>query len=234
MRRTALLVLISVFVCASTSQIGWSAVFRNLDFESPVQPLTPGFVPTTNAFPGWRVFAGDIELHEVVYNGFALSGAQASLVSFDGVGTPSPIEGSFSAYVYSGLVYTTPPAPGPASLLQVGLVPSGSRSLHFKSGWELPRVSLGGSLLPVFMLSEGPNYTLYGADITPYAGQELELRFTAPVDPTRVFEYGRTHSFIDSIEFSTTPVPEPTSWALAAVAGVFGWFVWRQSRSRKN
>ncbi len=226
-KRVVLLLVALASTCGYHA--GFAAAFRNLDFEAPVGPLTPGFVPTTNALPGWRAFAGDIELQEVVYNGFALSGAQASLLTFDGVSTPDPIEGSFSAYLYSGLVYTTPPAPGPASLRQVGLVPSESRSLQFKSGWELPQVSLGGSLLPLFMLSQGTNYALYGADITAYAGQELELRFTAPVDPTRI--NGRTDSLIDSIEFSTTVVPEPSAWTLLGAVGVIGWCCWRRRQN---
>ena len=61
-----------------------SASFRNLDFESPVLPLTPGFVPLTNAFPGWRVFGGEVELREAVYNGYALSLGGLALLSFDG------------------------------------------------------------------------------------------------------------------------------------------------------
>ena len=114
-------------------------------------------------------------------------------------------------------------------MVQSGMIPLDSRSLQFLGNAYLPQVSLGGTALSFVPLSTGSNYVMYGADITPFAGQELELRFTAPLDMDRIFPY-RTDSFLDSIQFSTTPVPEPSTFALFAVAGTIGWFCGRRKR----
>jgi len=59
------------------------------------------------------------------------------------------------------------------------------------------------------MLSNGANYVIYGADISSFAGQNLELEFSAP-------RYAFDNNWnIDSIRFSNQPIPEP---------GVFGLF----------
>ena len=97
--------------------------------------------------------------------------------------------------------------PGPVSFVQSGMVPIGSRSLQFLGYDDVLQVSLGGNALSPVPL----------------------LRFTAPSNPNRIFPY-RSDSLLDSIQFSTTPVPEPSTFALFAVGGMFGWFYWRRKR----
>ena len=65
------------------------------------------------------------------------------------------------------------------------------------------------------VLGSGPNYTIYGGDVSAYAGRSGELRFTAnTISPST---WG---SALDNIFFSRLPVPEPTICALFTIAGL--------------
>jgi hypothetical protein len=68
------------------------------------------------------------------------------------------------------------------------------------------------------LLGSGANYTLYGADIHALAGQTAELDFTllGNVDINTIF--------LDSIQFSSQPIPEPGVYGLAALGALLlGW-----------
>ena len=89
-------------------------------------------------------------------------------------------------------------------------------------------VTLGGQQLSLTVLGSGANYTLYGADIQAMAGQTAELDFTLLAQNPHV---DNNYAFLDSIQFSNQPVPEPGVvglWALGAV--LFGWRVVRRRR----
>ncbi|MCX6929773.1 MAG: PEP-CTERM sorting domain-containing protein [Verrucomicrobia bacterium] len=83
-------------------------------------------------------------------------------------------------------------------------------------------VSLGGVDLPYSPISAGANYTLYGADISAFAGQLEQLMFTA-------LPGGNNYWTLDDIQFSTQLVPEPGVFGLAALGALFlGWRVRRR------
>jgi hypothetical protein len=76
-------------------------------------------------------------------------------------------------------------------------------------------VAFNGQNLSFQAIGAGANYTVYGADVSAYAGQTGELRFTAPVQNT---------ALLDNIQFSNLPVPEPGVFALSAFGALFlGW-----------
>jgi hypothetical protein len=78
-------------------------------------------------------------------------------------------------------------------------------------------VSFGGHALSLSVLGITPNYDIYGADISAFAGQTGELRFTAPP---------QTLNIIDNIQFSDQPVPEPGVLGLSALGALLvGWRV---------
>jgi hypothetical protein len=69
-------------------------------------------------------------------------------------------------------------------------------------------------------LANTPNYTLYGGDITAFAGLNAELRIAALATPTYPFS---AFAF-DSISFSDQAVPEPGALCLIGLGALFlGW-----------
>ena len=93
---------------------------------------------------------------------------------------------------------------------QTALVPAGAQLLLFKGQvFGSPSalvISLNGQNLSYTAISSGPNYTLYGADISAFAGQLETLSFLEPLG----------NAVLDDIEFA---VPEPSTLALLGLAG---------------
>jgi len=115
---------------------------------------------------------------------------------------PSQIEGNYFA-----LLFTVGGNPA-VTLSQTGLVPTTAQSILF---WGLNRgmqITFNGTPLNITAMSSTANYTVYGADISAYAGQVGLLSFSAA---------NGAKGNIDNIQFSSTAVPEPSSLALAAL-----------------
>jgi hypothetical protein len=125
-------------------------------------------------------------------------------------------EGNFSIFLQSG--YITLPGGNvsglPSNITQTGLVPANAQSIIFKAqpGTASLTLSLNVQTIPFFAQAIDSNYTLYGADISAFAGQVSELAFTTGI-------YG-TGWNLDSIEFSSQPVPEPTSIGIFTLATI--------------
>lgn len=178
--------------------------FQNLDFEHPLLPLMGLEVPIASALPGWQGYFGNIEVGSVFYNTRALDGTAISLHT---VGSDSfqPILGSYSALLQGSSL-----APPTASLAQTGQVPSDAKSLRFAAAWPGGyTVTLAGQNLPLFQVESRPNYVVMAADISGFAGQVGELRFTA---------IPRGMLYFDNVSFSSTPIPEPTILHLLVLA----------------
>ncbi|MBS0660587.1 MAG: PEP-CTERM sorting domain-containing protein [Verrucomicrobia bacterium] len=189
--------------------------FQNLDFEATLlPPSTPaGLVDPALAFPGWTVTNGNGVPFgpAVLFNTYTL-GTPAQVLRGPGY---TAADTSYSAEIlYSSLDGRT------AAFSQTGLVPMGSRSLFFSSSpFSTGRsVSLGGTTLTLISLGGDR----YGADITPFAGQVLELRF-ARDQPVGRFQF-------DDIVFSPQIVPEPSTIAGLALGLGVGLLRWRWRR----
>src|SRR5262249_52988002 len=96
-----------------------------------------------------------------------------------------------------------------AAIGQTGQIPTNARSLIF---WGYSTdVSFGGQPLSLIVLSITPNYNIYGADISAFAGQTGQLLFTAQP---------QTLDIVDNIQFSSNPVPEPGTLGLFCIGGL--------------
>ena len=181
--------------------------FQNLDFESARVGLVTNALPqvaVSEALPGWSASDGTAQYATIaVYPAFPVIGGFPGSVALIASAAGS-LDGNFSAVLGT---FDAGPVPEHGTISQTGVVPGGVHSLLFKaalvSGSSL-QVSLGGASLSFFPLSTQPDYTLYGADISAFAGQTANLTFMAV---TRGGE-------IDDIEFSPQIVPEPGGAAL--------------------
>ena len=176
-------------LCASAQ-----GTFQNLDFEQGSLDFLSGggpFIATTNALPGWTVYA---------------NGTPQQIVSYDQIYAPcvAGIADSFSGYAldgrFSAILGGSGLVNGAAAIGQSGTIPADAKSLTFLSIGPFSVFFAGHSLL-LQPLGNGPNFSeIYGADISAYAGEYGQLLFQAG---------GGGDYILDDITFSTQPVPEP-------------------------
>lgn len=180
--------------------------FQNLNFESAVPPLNPTGTAIEQAMPGWAAYLGDEPTFIVYINGVSLGGASVGLRDSSAASMPSLI-GSYSAELFDGL----PPSMGGdgkiASLGQTGTIPAGTLSLRFVATSLSPVVSFAGNTLAVQQVGNTARYNIFAGDISSFAGQTGELRFSQ----TGLF---------DQVSFSTVAVPEPGTMALLLAGGL--------------
>jgi hypothetical protein len=183
--------------------------FVNLGFESariildPTSPYYPGAVQASNAIPGWTLLGG-VANPDVLYNDVSLGAPAVSIHDTgDSEGFP-PIQGNYSVYI-QGLDSTT-------GIAQTGQIPANARSLTFLSYFTRVDVTFNGQAIPYGIIGTGPNYTIYGGDISAFAGQTGQLRFSG------------NGGMLDNIQFSNLPIPEPGVFGLAALGALLlGW-----------
>ena len=200
--------------------------FKNLDFESAtlvraVGDVYPATVQFAAAFPGWTVtIVGALDTN-ALHDNMALDSAAISIIDTNSIIPPAGavIDGRYTALLQSGLGYSNGVMfATDTTLSQTGLVPPGTKSLQFKAVEAFDRsgtmaVTLGGQALPLTSLRSGTNYTLYGADVSQWAGQTAQLSFTVFGENPHV---NVENLYLDDIQFSTQPVraaPPAILWA---------------------
>jgi len=183
--------------------------FRNLDFGlSQVPASTPPGTPVaaSTALPFWDLYAGPNQATTVLYNAVGLGGVGVSLLSPTDT-VDGGIPGHYTVVVQAGLANGSVFS---AAIAQTAQIPAGSMSLLFSStppnggGWQ---VTVGGQQLPVVEVSQGARFNEYGLDISHFAGQVDELRFTALPGTSGA------NMWLGQIQFSPVAVPEPSLFA---------------------
>jgi hypothetical protein len=222
--KTLFVVITSTFVLQNVH----GQVFTNLNFESATF-VSAGLnsVQFNQAFPGWIGTAGGVQQTLALSNAVYLDTAGISIINsnFDNSGYPpgGVIQGKYTAILQSGLSPTNESLPVDVSLSQTGLVPMGTESLLFSAHTVFDssgafNVSLGGQNLSLNVISNALNYTVYGANISAWAGDTAQLSFTVLGENPHVND---EYFFLDNIQFSASPIPEPCVFCLSALSGLF-------------
>ena len=195
----------------------WAAgqgTFVNLDFErgvivvDPASPYYPHQVLASKALPGWTAYTYEQPLADILYDAIFFSSAQVGIYDTN-YPSLAPVQGRYSV-VLGGQMPGTVPRES-AAIAQTGLVPNTAESLTFWGQVGGLQVTFGGQVLPYAAIGRGPNYTIYGCDISAFAGQAGEIRFTT---------LPNTSALIDNIQFSTQPIPEPNMLGMGALGAV--------------
>lgn len=195
--------------------------FTNLNFEQAhPNPDTPGLVTAASAFPDWTVSIDGIQQTQVYYNVTSTGATQVALVSASSLDFTA-LDGNYSALL-EGLV------PGSvASISQTGLIPAGTQSLFFEANGDADSFELfvGTIAVPFAAIGAGPNYFIYGANISTWADDTEQITFSDFGGSPNIWE-------IDDISFSPTSIaPEPSIIALTAIGGML--FGARKSFARR-
>lgn len=221
--RRVLLIAFSTWV----SLAGYAQGFVNLNFESAnvTGPDFLGRIPFANAFPSWQSDSPGGSL--AYYNTPDLD--QMTIGIYDANSTfyrPHPVFGTYTAYLEGdlGSQFSTS---GYANLRQTAVVPANAKSIRFVTMTysSLPNriptltFSVNGTPVPCSQLQVLPNGVQWVADVSQYAGLSSTIGFGLQAS----YGLSSTHWIfgvgLDSISFSSTPVPEPNPMFLL-LAGV--------------
>lgn len=210
------------FILAPMIQLVSAQGFINLNFESAnVAAYSPGpaTVLVASAVPGWTVYVKGVAQSNIIYNDISLGAPEVSIHDTNDVF--APVQGAYFILLQSS---TAGDVTGSSAIGQTGTIPLSTMSLTFWGNFD-GQVTFDSQLLTYTAIGTTPNYSIYQADISAYAGITGQLLFSAP--------YG-TGGIIDNIQFSSLPVPEPSGLLLAVLGtGLIGLLRLRRSRARQ-
>lgn len=210
--------MVSILLCLLICHAAGGQGFINLNFESPtfvsVGGGYPGTVDPSAALPGWTAYWGSSLAPYVLYDNYFLDSRGISIFDGNPASKSSPLEGRYSLLLQGGFTLAGPPNRGSASIAQTGLIPLFAKSLTFQVG---PTSESYSQYFEVSVAGQ-PLQNFGGVvDISPFAGQQVEIRFTAYPVPTGL---AINNIILDEIAFSPTAVPEPTVPLLFGLLGI--------------
>ena len=215
------LLLALIFILPSASSSFAQGSFQNLDFESANIPAgtQPGTEVSANAaIPGWSASS------PLFYDNI---GSGGSLVTLTDSNYITPLQGKYSVVLVGG---TDTGYNYPSYISQTGLVPANAQSIQMDLsvlGYPTATfvVTLGGQTVSLSPLQTFPNYTVYGGNISAFAGQSETLTITQNPPVGEAAESGLLE--VDDIQFSPNVIPEPATCALmlcgATLLGLSRW-----------
>jgi len=118
----------------------------------------------------------------------------------------APIQGSYSVLLQYFGFFGPPP-----SLSQTGLVPVGTESIDFLvgNGENAAVVTMNGVNIPLISISADE----MAGDVLAFAGTIAQLTFST-TDSTA---YTGQWLYFDDIQFSSSPIPEPSTFSLLSI-----------------
>jgi hypothetical protein len=155
-----ILLITSVRLCSS------QGTFQNLDFEAAeVTGYTPNYpIPTSSAFPNWQAIYGTTPTSQVSFDGISIGAAEISIVNDYPAFGLVPLQGNYSAYLFSAPSTTT-------TLSQSGLVPPGTQSIQMdiveRNGGSFT-VALDGTTINMVRWQTLPNCTVYAGNVSAW------------------------------------------------------------------
>jgi hypothetical protein len=195
---------------AISASVWAQGTFQNLNFEqaNPVV-VSPFIVTSASAIPDWTAEIGGAQQADIKENFFSTGDPEVVLIA---PGGPTlALQGSYSVMLTGSFE--------PASITQTGVIPAGSQSLFFDAQAAPENGSLavqvGTQTVSFIAVATEPNYTVYGANISAWAGQTEPLTFTALQITTAINNWT-----IDDISFSPGAIPEPNPLVLTGIAGL--------------
>ncbi len=211
--------------CAVTMNCQAQGTFQNLNFEAANLVAVPGGIAFGQALPNWAGFVGGVPQSAVLSNSYYLDTSGITIVTMDWPGyfDAGVISGGYSVLLQAGLSFSVDPVPADVSLAQSGTVPVTAQALYFRaypgsvSGFLPLRVFIGGQNVSFTPLSTDPKSTLFGADIRPWQGIATTVDFTLLAQRPH---FGNNYMFLDSIQFSDLPIPEPSSLSLLVLSAL--------------
>ena len=220
---------VSLFV-NSGAAVQAQGSFVNLNFEhativvNPASPYYPDMVFASSAIPFWTAYTYEQQQTDILYDAIALSAAQVGIYDTN-YPSLAPVQGRYSVVLAGEFSDNTTPHDS-AAIAQTGRVPDTAESLTFWGQVGGLQVTFAGQVLPWVAIGSGPNYSIYGCDISAFAGQAGELRFTT---------LPNTSALLDNIQFSPDPIPEPGVLALSALGAlVVAWRVRLRERQGRS
>jgi hypothetical protein len=198
---------------------GYSEGFMNLYFEQATIVAGPsGGVITSNALPGWSASIYGFPQSVILYDDITLGAAAVSIQ--DANGHVPILQGQYSVLLQGQFPSTSPS--DSAVISQIGQIPNSAKTLSFYGVLGSLQITFNSHIIPYSAIGSGLNYTIYGGDVSGFAGQTGELSITA---------LNNGSGLVDNIQFSNQAVPEPGMFGLSALGALLlGWRVLKRRR----
>jgi len=233
---------VSLFLLQAVSGQG---TFQNLNFEqASIVSAPPGYTPSdaynaisaASALPYWTVMEDGAVMTAVWGAPVALDETSVALASA-GYAT---IQGSYSVQLSA---YADAPAGlyHNSSISQTRFIPIGTQSIQFliaspsQAGGVQPNpiVTLNGTPISISSLSQSGSVITMAGEVSAFAGTTATLSFLCNVIQGGSFPANENIFNLEEIQFSAQSVPEPGSFALLGLGGLFfGLGRWRLCRER--